>query len=188
MTTSTEIINQAIQLIGDNQPLVTGVAPNFDNSPAGIAAASLYAPCVATIARQWEWDLARNTVVLTLTGNPPPEGWGFEYKYPPNGIEIWQLMPPTITDPNNPLPANWSVGNNIVSGIQVKVIVSNIENAVVIYNNNPDENTWDPLFREAVVRLLASEMAIALAGRPDTSQAALESGAAFEAIGEGRQY
>jgi len=37
-----------------------------------------------------------------------------------------------------------------------------------------------------VVRALASELAMALFGKPDVAQMYLESGAAFESIGEGR--
>ena len=55
-----------------------------------------------------------------------------------------------------------------------------------IFNNNPGPDVWDPLFREAVARLLASVLAMAIAGRPDTAQAFLDSGAAFESIGERR--
>lgn len=186
MVTSTDVANQAIFLIGDNQPAVTGVAPTFDNSAAGQALQKLYAPAVATVARQWGWDLARATVALSPTGNAPPIGWTQEYLYPPNGIELWQLIPQTIADPNNPLPVNWNVGNAVVSGSQVKVIWTNLANAQATYNNNPNENTWDPLFREAVVRLLASELAMAIAGRPDTAEALLQSGSAFETIGEAR--
>lgn len=186
MTTSTNIVNQAIQMIGDNQPPVTGVAPNFDNSPAGKAAAALYSPCVQTVSRQWGWDLARNTFALVLTGNVAPVPWIYEYNYPPNGIQVWQLMPNVIADPNNPLPTSWVVANALINAVQNKVIQTNLQNALAVYNNNPNENTWDSLFREAVVRLLASEMAMALAGRPDTAQALLDSGAAFETIGEGR--
>ena len=40
--------------------------------------------------------------------------------------------------------------------------------AAAVYNNNPSEDTWDAGFREAVVRMLASELAEAVAGRPDT--------------------
>jgi hypothetical protein len=73
-----------------------------------------------------------------------------------------------------------------VGGVQTKVVVCDIANAVGIYNNNPAESLWDPLFREGVVRLLASELAMAIAGRPDTAQSLIESGAAFESLGEGR--
>lgn len=185
-TTSNDITNQALQLTGDNAPPVVGNAPAFDNSPYGVALQKLYASCVATVARQWGWDLARAVVALTLTGNVAPAGYAYEYAYPPNGIEVWQLMPQTLTDTNNPLPVNWNVGNAVVGGTQVKVIWTNQINAYATYNNNPNEGTWDPLFRESVVRLLASELAMAVKAKPDTSQAMLESGAAFESLGEAR--
>lgn len=186
MTTAVDIVNQAIELIGDNQPLVTGNAPNFDTSAAGKAAAQLYAPCVATVARQFGWDMARATVALTPSGNAAPLGWSFEYLYPTNGIEVWQLQPPAIADANNPLPQNWNVGNAVVGGTQRKVVWSNQAGALAVYNNNPNENVWDPGFREAVVRLLASEFAMALAGKPDTAQSYLESAGAFESAAEAR--
>jgi hypothetical protein len=186
MTTATDVVNQAIQLIGDNQPPVTGNAPTFDSSPAGVAAASLYAPCVQTVGRRFGWDFARNLVALTLSGNPASILWPFEYLYPANGVQVWQLLPAAITDPNNPLPVNWSIGNAVVGGTQKKVIWTDLPNAQAIYNNSPNENTWDSLFREAVVRQLASELAMALAGRPDTAQAMLETANAFEGAGESR--
>lgn len=185
---SNAVVNSAIQLIGDNQPPVTGNAPTFDASPAGVAAASLYTPCVRTVARQFGWDFARNTVALTLSGNPAPVNYGFEYLYPSNGVELWEIQPPITgaTDLNNPLPVNYNVCNTLVAAVQTKVIQCNIAGAIATYNNAPTESTWDPLFREAVVRLLASELAMALEARPDTAAAMLESGARFEQVGETR--
>ena len=191
MTTSTEIVNQAINLIGDDQPAVTGVAPTFDSSVAGKAAAQLYGLCVRAVGRQFGWDFARNAVTLTLTGNAAPLGYTYEYAYPVFAglvaIQIWQLAPTAFTDLNNPIPVNWTVGNAVVAGTQTKVIWSSLQNAVAIVNNNPSENLWDPLFQQAVVRLLASSMAMAIAGKPDVAQAMLESGSAFESLGESRQ-
>ena len=184
--TSTTIVNQAIQLIGQDYPLVTGAAPNFDTSSTGQAAAQVYAPTVATVARQFGWDMARCTAALALSGNTAPFPWAYEYLYPGNGIQVWQVMPESLADTNNPQPVNWSVGNTEVSGTQTKVIWANLAAAQVVYNNNPQESTWDPLFREAVVRLLASNLAIALGGRADTAAANLQSGAAFEQLGEQR--
>lgn len=185
--TSNDIANQAIMLMGGNQPLVTGQAPNFDTSTAGIALSKIYSACVATVARQFEWDMARNTVTLTLSGNTPPADWTYEYLYPANGVEVWQIRPQTLTDVNNPTPTTWAVANNVISGQQQRVIQTNVADAIAIYNNNPNENTWDATFREAVVRLLASELAIAVAGKPDTGMQLLNSGNAFEQIGEGRK-
>jgi hypothetical protein len=185
--TSNDIANQAIQLIGDNQPLVTGFAPTFDSSTTGIALSKLYGPVVQTVGRQFAWDMARQTIALTLSGNTAPFPWSFEYLYPTNGIEVWQLQPGNLGDVNNPLPINWNVANNIVGGQQQRVIWCNLASAFATYNNNPNENTWDSLFREAVVRLLASELAMAVAGKPDVAASYLESGGAFENIGEARE-
>lgn len=184
---STDIVNQALQYIGDNAPVVTGTAPNFDTSPAGKAAALLYTPCVQAVGRQFGWDFARNNATLVATANIAPYPWGHEYRYPGNGVQVWQLIPNDPTaDPNNPLPVNWVVANAIVAGTQTKVIHCDLVAPLAVYNNMPNESTWDPLFREAVVRLLASEMGMALAGRPDTAAAMLDSGARFEGVGEQR--
>jgi len=186
--TSTDIANQAVNLMGDNQPPVTGVAPNFDDSRAGKALRYIYTPTVQTVGRQFEWDMSRRTVALTPSGNAAPFPYAFEYLYPTNGIEVWQLFPPqaAVPDLNNPLPTNWTVGNAVVTAQQRKVIWTDLDDALCVYNNNPNEDTWDPLFREAVVRLLASNLAIALAGKPDTSEVLLKSGAAFEQLAEQR--
>jgi len=183
---SLTIANQAIQLIGDNQPAVTGGAPNFDSSAAGVALAQIYAPTVATVMRQFGWDLARNTQALVLTGNAAPFPWDYEFTYPANCIEVLQVAPASVSDPNDPLPVNWSIGNDVVSGTQSKVIFANIAAGNLIYNNGPQESTWDPLFTEAVVRLLASKLAMAIAGKPDTSTSLLQSAGQFEQAAESR--
>lgn len=184
--TSNDVANQAIQLIGDNNvPAVSGQAPIFDTSPAGIALKNLYASVVQTVARQSGWDFARHTVVLAATGNAPPFPWTFEYGYPA-GVEVWQLMPSVLADPNNPLPVNWVVANAVVGSAQVRVIHTNLASAQAVFNNAPTEAAWDSLFRESVARLLASELAMALASKPDSAQSYLQSGGAFESIGEER--
>ncbi len=186
--TSNDIANQAIALIGDNQPAVTGQAPTFDNSTAGIALQRLYAPCVATVARQYGFDFSRRIATLVASGNPAPHPYGFtqEFIYPGNGIEIWEMIPGVQLDENNPLPTTWVVGNTQVSGTQTKVIWTSVLAPQVTFNNNPSEATWDATFRESVVRLLASELASAIAGKPETEASMLQSAAAFTKIAETR--
>lgn len=184
--TPTTIVNEALQLIGDNMPEVTGAYPSFDNSPAGQAASLLYGPTVATVARQFAYDFSRNTKPLVLSGNTPPPPYSLEYLYPQDALEIWQLMPPTMADPNNPLPQTWSVANAIVGAAQAKVIQTNLVGAIAVYNNNPLPSTWDPIFLEAVVRLLASKFALAVAGKPDLADSMLQSAAGFQKVSETR--
>jgi hypothetical protein len=185
-TPTASVVNEALQQMGGNQPKVTGAAPTFDGSTGGVAAQYLYAPCVAFVARQWEWDFARAYVDLVASGNTPPDGWAFEYIYPTAAVQIWQVKPQTLADPNDPLPTTWVRGNALVSAVQTSVIWTDVANAQAVFNNNPAPTVWDPGFREAVVRLLASEFAIALGGRPDTSQVLLQSSGMMGEIAKAR--
>ena len=185
--TSQSVANEALMLMGGNQPQVSAGAPGFDNSTAGLALQQLYTPCVQTVAKEWGWDFARNSVALVLTGNVPLDPrYTLEYTYPGNGVEVWQLFPAALADPNNPAPIRWTVANNLVGGVQTKVIWASLAAAVANYNNTPSEATWDVLFREAVVRLLASELSTALAGKPDTAQLFISTSGSFEQIAETR--
>ncbi len=190
MVTSADIANRAGQLIGDNQPPIIGSGnyptPIFDTSPLGIAATVLYNGVVNTVGREFGWDFSRNTVVLALSGNAAPSPWSLEYLYPGNGIQIRQLMPATMPDPNNPTPVRWEVANDIVASVPKKVILTNLAAALAVFSNEVDENLWDPGFTEAVVRLLSSELAMAIAGRPDTERNALENFQGFGSMAESR--
>ena len=185
--TSNTIANQALQIAGNNMPPVTGEAPTFDDSTAGVALQSLYTPCVQTVARQWGWDFARNTVTLTLSPNAAPYPWIYEYIYPTNGVEVWQIMPASEADQNNPSPTNWLPANAVVSGTQQRVIHTNVQGAKAVFNNAPGPEAWDALFRESVVRLLASELAIALGGQPETAKVMQDGALGFVNIGKTRE-
>jgi hypothetical protein len=179
--TSADIVNRAILLTGNRQDPVTGSAPTFDDSAAGVAARYLYPEALNTVARQFEWDFSRRSIALTPSGNAAPFPCEFtnEYLYPTNGIEVWQLRPATLSDRNNPAPVNFLIGNTLVTAVQTKVIWANFASAVAIYNNNPGPDLWDANFVDAVVRFLASGFAMALAGRPETSANLLQSAGAM---------
>ena len=184
---SNDIVNEALQLSTANQPPIQGQAPTFDSSRAGQVAAAVYASVVQTVGRTFGWDFARRAVALNLSGNTP-RLFAFEYLYPPEGIEIWELAPqPADDDPNDPLPINFDIANAVVLGTTVRVIQTDQPNAWAIYNNNPNENTWTAGFRQAVVRLLANYFTLALDGKPDLAQSMLEGYAALQQQAEGRR-
>lgn len=168
---SNTIANQAIMLTGDNQPLVTGYAPIFDSSTAGIALAQIYVPTVQAVQREFGWDASRRFFALSASGNaaPYPGGYAYEYLYPPVAIEIWQVLTQVPADVNDPLPTNYTIGNTLVGGVQTKVIWSDVPAAYAFYNNQPSEALWDAIFTEAVVRALAAKLSVAIAGKPDTA-------------------
>jgi hypothetical protein len=183
---SADVVNEALQLIGDDGQPVTGIAPSFDSSAAGKAAAKVYTSTVTAVARQFSWDFARQNVLLQLSGNSPPYLWAYEYVYPASCIQLWQVSPAALSDPNNPQPVGWAIGNSLINGVQTKVIWTNQQNARAVFNSNPPELTWDPLFRQTVVRMLAAKLATALSGKPDTSQSMFDTAGAFQSIGEAR--
>jgi hypothetical protein len=167
----TDIVNRAIELIGNNAPLVTGtLANNFGGGALGIMAATLYPDAVNTVGREFGWDFSRNIATLSLSGNSAPLGFAYEYVYPASGIQVRQLIPPTITDANDPLPIDFTVGYASISGQPTKVIWTNLQNAVASISGLPPESVWDPGYTAAVVRFLASGLAMAGEGRPETSR------------------
>lgn len=184
--TSNLVVNRAIQLIGDDQPPVTGTLPNFDTSPAGVAAAALYTSVVQTVARSFGWDFSRNSAALAASGNVAPPQWDFEYLYPANGLEIRQLVPKVIADQNDPQPVRWTVASVMIAGVPTKVIWSDLQDAQGVITGQPPEGLWDAGFTESVVRLLASELAMAIPARPDTSKNLLQSAGEFERAAEMR--
>lgn len=169
-TTSADIVNRAVQLIGgyDNNPPVTGTPPNFDGTTIGKAAGAIYVEVLQSIGREFGYDFSRNVAALVATLNTAPLGWAYEYLYPTNGIQVRQILPAALADANDPLPINWEVGNALVSSVAKKVIWANEANAKAKISNQPPEDTWDPLFSEAVVQMLASKLSMAVPGRPDT--------------------
>jgi hypothetical protein len=170
LSESSAVVNEALYLIGFDGPAVTGAAPNFDSSTAGQAAATLYATAVEAVARMHAWDFARTSSILSLTGNLAPFPWAYEYNFPANCVQVWQLAPASLCDANNPYPINWLRGAAVVNSVMSSVIWSDTPNAQAIFNGNPIESAWDPLFRADVVRYLASEFSIALLGKPDLAQ------------------
>jgi hypothetical protein len=184
------VVNAAIMLVGgfnDNQP-VTGTPPNFDNSAYGLAAGAVYNEVVQAVGRSFGYDFSRNFAALAESGNAPPPGWLYEYLYPSSGIQVRQILPAggAPADPNNPLPVNSSVGFTLVGPTQTKVIWTNVAGAQAIISGAPAESVWDSLFQEAVVRALASKLAMANVGKPDLMKVLDQMAIGAEAVSQGR--
>ena len=186
MATSVDICNEALELTGD-QVRITALGDGTTAfTPTENACGVLYQPTVDLVARQVDPSFARRTASLTLSGAVTPIiPWAYEYLYPSDCLRLRQVRPPAsptagFQDPENPLPIRAALAVDIISAVTTKVILSNQQNAVAVYTSNiPTVDQWDSAFREAVVRRLATPLAMAVAGRPDFSR---------ELLAEAEQY
>jgi|SRR6185312_11223835 len=185
MTTSTDIVNQALEFI-DSQARITSLT---DGSVEADAAQVIYAPTVNLVLRQADPEFAKRTSILTAVSDAVPSPWPFGYVYPSDCVRFRQLMPSAAqiaADPNDPLPVNWTVAADNVT-IANKVIYGTVGNAQGVYTSNAvTESQWDAAFTRSVVLLLASPLSMAIAGRPDFAKALLEQAAAAEQLSESR--
>lgn len=176
MTTSADIVNRALAEIGQQQT-VTGTLPTFDGSSTGIAAGQLYQAAVNMLLRNEDYEFSKAYVVLTQTAATPVPPWAYQFFYPSDCLRVRQVCPRTW-DALDPQAVTWDVQTVVILSVPTRVILSNEGNAGLFYTtSNVTENEWDPMFAEAAVRYIASEMVIAIGGRPDLSEKKLaESG------------
>jgi hypothetical protein len=180
--TREDVVNRALEQIGA-QTQITSLFPP-DGSSTAEAASVLYYGAVDMVLREANWDSARTTAPLaTATGGTVPKPWIFEYLYPSDCVQVRQIMSPSF-DPNDPRPLRCAVAIDV--GLGKKVILASIADALAVYTVRPTEDEWDAILTEAIVRTLASSLAMAMAGRPDFSRTKLEEAIQIAQLGERR--
>lgn len=185
MTTAASIVNQALAQIGARDS-ITGTNPDFDGSPAGVAAGILYTPAINLLLRQEDYEFSRQQVPLISASISPNYPWSYAYLYPSDCVKIRSVVP-VSWDKNNPQPIRLSVETAIISSVETKIILTDVPSAILCYtSSNVTENEFDSIFQETLVRYLASELAMALAGRPDFSEHKLMESGNLVQIGAGR--
>ncbi len=184
MTTATEICNRAIaECIG--QYTLSGTNPAFDASTAAKACGLLYDPAWQMLLRDQDTEFSRLTANLT-PGGTPTYPWSNAYLYPPDCLKIRSVAPAAWTA-SDPQPIRWSEQNQIILTVPTRIILTNIPAAVLIYTtSNVTPDVWDFSFQEAVVRFLASQLALAIAGRPDLSRTLLGQAGSILQSGEAK--
>ena len=191
LTSPSSVVNAAIQMIGgyNNENPVSGTPPLFDGSKLGLVAGAVYNEVVYTTGRFFNYDFERSTVALVTSGNIPRIGWAQEYLYPANCLQLFEIMPITGADPNNPLPHSSLVGNVPVGTppVPTKVIWTNVVAAQADISNTVPEGLWDAAFQEAVVRALAAKLALGGVGKPDFYKEFDESSSRVQSASEMRQ-
>lgn len=187
MTSVVNIINQALNMIGE-QTQVSSIDPS-DGSPAANVAATLYQTKADALMRAAPWGFATKQVYLTplrsvissdgsLSLDPPPQPWQYEYGYPSDCIRARAILPRinyASTSPsgtvvplttattydqwgwaNGPIPFKIALDLDPSQDNDIKVILTNVFQAQLIYTKRvEDPNLWDPSFTNALTCYLA---------------------------------
>lgn len=186
---SIDICNEALAQIAEipsAQPITSLSPPAGDSLAAANACSILYQPIYLAILRQYEWDFARLTISLTpVAVDAPSDPWPYAYYYPADCIQLRQVLPASLSDANDPYPVRHAISSGEGLG---KLILTTISPANAVYTSDiADPTLWDWAFAEAMVRALASALALTLAGRPDFSREKMSEAAQFESIAESRR-
>lgn len=179
MTSPVEVVNIALAEIG----IQHSISSFNDTSTEAKVAKLLYQPKIDALFRAARWNCARKQGNLTLlkavsidgvtSTDPPPRPWYYEYLYPADCLAARYLIPDynVAGDINPPLTTAevlssymWGIGsvpyavaNDTVSTKPTRVILTNLQNAILVYTFRVDDPTqWDPQFLAAATSFLGS--------------------------------
>lgn len=186
MATQADIVNAALLRMND-QAYVSGTLPNFDGSPAGLAAGILYPIVRDLLLRMIMPDFAmRIGVTLVAAADPPAVPWAYAYNYPADCLRMRQVRWPKT---GAGAPADQNLRPRIPAAVAydsagaAKIVLTNQQNALAAYvTNGVDEVLWDGGFVDAMDRTLSSPLAMALAGRPDFSRELLQEAERYSSL------
>ena len=156
-----------------------------DGSVEGAACGVIYQSVIDATFRMSTWDFATKELALTASGSTPPTPWEFEYLYPSDAVQIKQIRTNFVGFTFNVQPIRWAVASNLTP---TKVIWCDTANAVAVYTFRSPESEWDTMFIETAVKMVASKLAMALAGRPDYAKELLDEAMQMATMAESRQY
>lgn len=153
----------------------------YDGTTAAVKAMDIYAQTRDELLRKDDWTFSRRDIEAVLlkqgpvngdyVGNPwnpitnPPVPWMFEYQYPSDCLKVRTLKPQPLFGPNfNPQPNLFSIANDNNYTPPKRVILSNVENAILTYTGQvTDPSTWPPDFVELVADAIGRRLAPVLA-------------------------
>jgi hypothetical protein len=178
-TTAADIVNIALVRIGWKQP----IGNLYDGSAAAQLALNLYGQTRDELLRKMEPGFSMRNVAMTLLKAAPPGGyipgitpwdqtlyppvnWLFEYAYPDGCLKARAVKPTPMFFPNvDPSPNVFSIDNDNAYAPPKRVILCNIENALLVYTGRvTDPSTMDVGFIEALTETLGERLAPGLTG------------------------
>lgn len=160
LVTAETICNQALAAISAKSR-ITSISPPDVGSIEAEQCSRFYSECIETLLEMHEWSFATKRVALTEAGDTDTTSWLFRYEIPGDMCRAIAVLPEGVT--HDQMSAGVRSTVEFVRELDsdgVLRIYTNEENATLRYTafvTNP--NAWSPLFRQALVALLASKIA-----------------------------
>lgn len=148
---STTICNLALAKIGD-----LSILSLDDPTPEARFSKLFYTPTKDELLRLHNWNWATSYARLSPISPDPLYDWDYAFALP---VDYGRMLTFNSFSPASPVDAYQIVGKQLYTD-HAEAVISYIQNAT-------DENSFDPLFIDALVYRLASKLARPLAGSID---------------------
>ena len=177
ITSPADLVNLSLARIGYKRR----IGNLYEGSEAAKVALTLYAQTRDELLRQFGWGFAERVATMTLLKSAPVGGyvppttwstaypplpWVYEYAYPSDCLQVRSVrqVPVFLYNPD-PQAQLFSVDNDYSLTPPAKVVLCNLQNAVLVYTGQiTDPTTWEPDFVEAFAASLGRRMAPSLVG------------------------
>lgn len=177
ITSPEDIVNLALARIG----FKARIGSLYDGSAASKKSLDLYGQTRDELIREGEWEFAERIVTGALVKQAPAGGyvvtpwngavhpdlpWLYSYAYPTDCIKVRSVRQTPMFIPNfDPQHNVFSLGNDTGGASPVRVILCNVQNALITYAGRvTDPTTWDSDFTEAFAAALGRRLAPVLVG------------------------
>jgi hypothetical protein len=172
MTTTTDIANRALQMLGSR----TNIASLAEQSNEAFQINLIYSIVTDWCFAATNWNFARKIAVLSLaksfTGSPwsttqPQPFWAKEYTLPTDFIRAIYLTDNSITNPGSfdGEPKRFVIATDTIAAQQQQVIMTNVTSANLVYTSRvSDPTNWPALFERFAVASVANAVAYQLTG------------------------
>lgn len=159
MASDVDIANMALGHLGTRAT----ISSMTENSTEAREINRWYAQVRESLLRQLDWNFARVTATLALTGTAPTR-WSYSYAYPSDCLKFWRLdLGDGLYYPTEPR-AKFEIGSDGTD----RYVWCNIDQAVGVYTQRvTNPALFDPEFTTAFAVSLAAMVAYAITNKQD---------------------
>lgn len=165
MSSATEVCNIALMRIGN-----TNTISDLENeiTTEAIACRTFFNSCRDLLLRAAPWPFASKRIALAEMGTPPAN-WTHRYALPADCIAARRIVQDGLRVPRE----DQKIPFEVATEAGQRVLYTDMPQAVLLYTYRVEDlNLWDPVALSALSYLIASEISMPLAIRPELANAA----------------